>query len=56
MIRSMSSASSFRLQKLSAMRTASYFAERRERDDFAAFDLLMDRRGGGAPHTEDQID
>jgi len=35
-------------EKLSALRTADFFAERRNRVDFAAFDRLM-RRDGGAP-------
>jgi hypothetical protein len=33
-------------EKLSAMRTAEFFAERRNRADFAAFDRIMNRQGG----------
>src|SRR6185503_18206936 len=33
-------------EKLAAMNTATYFAERRARADFAAFDKLMRRKGG----------
>jgi hypothetical protein len=42
-------------EKLSAMRTADFFAERRPRADFAAFDLLMKRQGGEAPGPDDTI-
>jgi hypothetical protein len=37
-------------EKLAAMGTAEFFAERRARADFAAFDRLM-RRKGGEPHA-----
>lgn len=43
-------------EKLSAMRTAAFFAERRARVDFTAFDRLMQRRGGEAPQPDDRID
>lgn len=43
-------------EKLAAMGTATFFAERRERADFAAFDRLMDRKGGEPPAPEDTID
>jgi len=36
-------------EKLSAMKTATYFAERRARVDFDAFDRIMARQGGQAP-------
>ena len=42
-------------EKLAAMRTASYFAEKRQRADFAGFDRLMARREGEAPAGEDVI-
>ena len=41
-------------EKLSALRTASYFAERRGRADWAAFDRLMARPGGAAPRPGDE--
>ncbi len=42
-------------EKLSAMRTAEFFAERRERADFTAFDRLMQRKGGEPPGPDDTI-
>jgi len=42
-------------EKLAAMNTAAFFAERRERADFAAFDRLMRRKRGEAPRSEDTI-
>ena len=42
-------------EKLAAMNTAAYFAERRDRADFAAFDRIMARDGGGPPQPDDQI-
>ena len=42
-------------EKLSAMNTAVFFAERRERADFTEFDRLMQRRGGEAPQPDDAI-
>jgi hypothetical protein len=42
-------------EKLSAMRTAEFFAERRARADFAAFDRLMRRQGGEPPATNDAM-
>ncbi|MBM3556263.1 MAG: toxin-antitoxin system HicB family antitoxin [Alphaproteobacteria bacterium] len=41
-------------EKLSAMRTAAYFEERRSRSDFAAFRRLLKRRGGEAPRADDR--
>ena len=42
-------------EKLAAMNTAAFFAERRERADFPAFDRLMRRKGGEPPVAEDRI-
>ena len=42
-------------EKLATMNTAAFFAERRNRADFAAFDRLMRRKGGEAPRPEDKI-
>ena len=42
-------------EKLAAMNTAAFFAERRERADFAAFDKIMKRKGGQAPKPEDRM-
>lgn len=43
-------------EKLAAMNTATYFAERRARADFKAFDRLMRRKGGEAPRDDDKVD
>lgn len=42
-------------EKLAAMDTATFFAERRERADFRAFDRLMRRKGGEPPGPDDTI-
>ena len=42
-------------EKLAAMNTATYFAERRERADFKAFDRLIQRKGGEPPQSDDVI-
>ena len=42
-------------EKLAAMNTATFFAERRERADFKAFDRLMRRKGGEPPQSDDVI-
>jgi post-segregation antitoxin (ccd killing protein) len=42
-------------EKLAAMNTAAFFAERRERADFAAFDQIMSRQGGEPPRPEDLV-
>ena len=42
-------------EKLSAMRTASYFADRKARADFEAFDRIMSRSGGEPPRDGDEI-
>jgi len=40
-------------EKLAVMNTAEFFAERRARADFVAFDRLMARAGGEPPHPDD---
>ncbi len=42
-------------EKLTAMRTAEFFAEKRARVDFEAFDRLMAREGGEPPVDDDRI-
>ena len=42
-------------EKLAAMNTAAFFAERRNRSDFAAFDKIMKRKGGQVPELEDRM-
>ena len=42
-------------EKVAALRTASYFAERKGRADWAAFDRLMARGGGEAPRPGDEL-
>ena len=42
-------------EKLAAMNTAAFFAERRGRADFKAFDRLMKRKGGEAPKPGDRL-
>ena len=42
-------------EKLAAMNTAEFFAERRNRADFAAFDRIMRRKGGETPKSDDTI-
>jgi hypothetical protein len=42
-------------EKLSAMATAEYFATRRGRADFAAFDALMQRPRGVPPVEGDDV-
>jgi hypothetical protein len=41
-------------EKVAALRTASYFAERRGRADWEAFDRLMGRSGGEQPRAGDE--
>jgi hypothetical protein len=43
-------------EKLAAMNTATFFAQRRTRADFKAFDKLMRRKGGEPPRDDDRID
>ena len=42
-------------EKISAMTTAEYFAERKSRADLKAFDRIMKRRGGEPPRPGDQL-
>jgi hypothetical protein len=42
-------------EKLSAMKTAELFAERKSRADFDAFDRIMNRKGGQKPTPEDTL-
>lgn len=41
-------------EKLAAMNTAEFFAERRNRADFESFDRLMRRKGGVPPRDGDR--
>lgn len=43
------------VQKVAVLRTASYFAERRGRADWEAFDRLMGRRDGRPPRSGDEL-
>jgi len=43
-------------EKLAAMNTAAFFAERRKRADFAAFDRLRRRKRGEVPRPQDTIE
>ncbi len=42
-------------EKVSALQTARFFAERKVRADFAAFDKIMRRHGGKAPREGDEM-
>lgn len=42
-------------EKLSAMRTMEFFAQRRSRADLAAFRKLLRRQGGESPRAGDEI-
>jgi hypothetical protein len=42
-------------EKVSALQTAKYFADRRARADFKAFDKIMKRKGGKAPREGDEM-
>ena len=42
-------------EKVAALRTASYFAERRGRADWDSFDRLMTRQGGEPPRPGDEL-
>lgn len=42
-------------EKVSALQTATYFADRRARADFKAFDKIMKRKGGKTPSKGDDI-
>jgi hypothetical protein len=43
-------------EKISAMQTAQFFAERRARADFKAFDRIMKRKGGVPQRPGDEIE
>lgn len=42
-------------EKVSALQTARFFADRKARADFEAFDRIMRRRGGEAPREGDEM-
>lgn len=42
-------------EKVSALQTSTYFADRKARPDFKAFDKIMKRRGGKAPSKSDEM-
>ena len=42
-------------EKLSALQTAEFFADRKSRADFTAFDKLMKRRSGRPPRAGDEM-
>lgn len=42
-------------EKVSAFETARFFADRKSRADFAAFDKIMKRRGGTQPRKGDEM-
>lgn len=42
-------------EKVSALRTARFFTEKKGRTDWAAFDRTMSRSGGEAPSPGDEI-
>jgi hypothetical protein len=42
-------------EKLAAMNTAAFFAERRERADWEAFDRILSRPGGEPPGPDDLL-
>ena len=42
-------------EKVSALQTASYFADRRARADFKAFDKIMSRKTGQPPREGDEM-
>ncbi len=43
-------------EKIAAMETENFFAERRERADDAAFLRILNRKGGDPPRPEDRIE
>ncbi len=43
-------------EKLAVMNTAAFFAERRSRADFSAFDRLMRRKRGEAPEPKATVE
>lgn len=42
-------------EKVSALQTATYFADRRARADFKAFDRILRRRGASTPWDGDEM-
>ncbi len=42
-------------EKVSALKTAEYFADRRGRADFRAFDRILNRKRGEKPRKGDEI-
>jgi predicted DNA-binding protein len=42
-------------EKISALETARFFADRKRRMDFKAFDRIMKRRGGKPPRPGDEM-
>jgi hypothetical protein len=42
-------------EKVSVLRTAQYFVERKGRTDWSGFDRLMSPKGGEAPEAGDKI-
>lgn len=42
-------------EKISAMTTAEYFAERKNRANLKAFDRIMRRKGGEPPRPDDRL-
>jgi hypothetical protein len=42
-------------EKVTALRTAEYFASAKARADFAAFDKIMRRKGGEPPRAGDEL-
>lgn len=42
-------------EKISALATADYFAERKAHADLAAFDRILNRQGGEPPRPDDVI-
>lgn len=42
-------------EKVSALKTAEYFSDRRNRADFEAFDRIMSRKGGEKPQGGDEV-
>jgi hypothetical protein len=42
-------------EKISALETARFFADRKRRVDFKAFDRIMKRRGGKPPRSGDEM-
>lgn len=43
-------------EKVAALRAATWFAERRNRADFAAFDRILSRTGGEPPREGDEAE